>query len=86
MLAPVDDAHTVVERFRSRRRKRGHLEQHTIRDARPQAGAIRLLERCSASDAAALDFDVVDDATGRELLGREIRRAGRRRDVETMHA
>ena len=81
MLAPVDGAHAVVERLGSRRRKRGDSSstRFATRDHRHARYACSSV--AVARHAAALDFDV-DDAARRELLGRQIRRAGRRRDVE----
>ena len=54
--APVDLAHAVVERVGRRRVELSDLQQHAARDARPEACAIRVLERRFARDAAARDL------------------------------
>jgi hypothetical protein len=55
MRAPVDAAHAGIELLGCGRRKARKRQQHAIRNSRPQARLVSLLERCRTVDAGASD-------------------------------
>lgn len=83
MRAPVHTACTFVQRLGRWRSELRDRQQHAIRDTRPEARAVGMLERTRAFDARAQRFDFGRTKCG-ELGGREVGGAGRRSNEETV--
>ena len=80
--APVDLAHRSVELLGVARRELGELEEHAIRDARPQAGAVGALQRAAEGHATGA-LAQLQGAQGAELTGQQVGKTTRCAGKET---